>query len=299
MDCRMRVIDLGFRMRCSINADVGKEGESALLPARKPRKVMIIGAGPAGMEAARIARLRGHRVSLYDQQKKLGGQVNLAVMPPHKEELKNILDYLGHQMKALKIPVKLGVRVDSGMIQKTKPDVLVIATGAKPILPSFEGNVPPKLLTPQEVLERKLPKEENFLVIGGASLGCELAEYLAEKGKRVSVVEILGQIAADAESNARKLLTQRLAERKVLLYTRSRVQRFEGNRAFGVNESGEKFEVPADVVVAAMGSQSCTLAIKGLEKMRPTPEVYTIGDCRQAGKIMQAIHDGNRIGRII
>ena len=299
MDCRMRVVDLGLRMKCSINAEMGKEGESALLPAAKPKKVMVIGAGPAGMEAARIARLRGHRVSLYDQQKKLGGQINLAVIPPHKEELKNILDYFSYQMKALKIPVKLGVRVDSGMIQKSKPDVVVIATGAKPILPSFEGSLPPKVLTPQEVLERKLPKEESFLVIGGGSLGCELAEYLAEKGKKVSVVEILGQIASDAESNARKLLTKRLAEKKVPLYTRSRVQKFEGNRAFGVNESGERFEVSADVVVAAMGAQPVPLAPKGLEKMRPTPEIYTIGDSRQAGKIMQAIHDGNRVGRII
>jgi len=299
MDCRMRVVDLGLRMKCSINAEMGKEGESTLLPVAKPKKVMVIGAGPAGMEAARIARLRGHRVSLYDQQKKLGGQINLAVIPPHKEELKNILDYLSYQMKALKIPVKLGVRVDSGMIQKIKPDVVVIATGAKPILPSFEGSLPPKLLTPQEVLEKRLPKEESFLVIGGGSLGCELAEYLAEKGKKVSVVEILGQIALDAESNARKLLTQRLAEKKVPLYTRSRVQKFEGNRACGVNESGERFEVSADVVVAAMGAQPVPLIPKGLEKMRPAPEIYTIGDCRQAGKIMQAIHDGNRVGRII
>jgi len=299
MDCRMRVVDLGLRMKCSINAEMGKEGESALLPASKPKKVMVIGAGPAGMEAARIARLRGHRVSLYDQQKKLGGQINLAVIPPHKEELKNILEYLSYQMKALRISVKLGVRVDSGMIQKIKPDVVVIATGAKPILPSFEGSLPPKLLTPQEVLEKRLPKEESFLVIGGGSLGCELAEYLAEKGKKVSVVEILGQIALDAESNARKLLTQRLAEKKVPLYTRSRVQKFEGNRACGVNESGERFEVPADVVVAAMGAQPVPLIPKGLEKMRPAPEIYTIGDCRQAGKIMQAIHDGNRVGRII
>jgi len=299
MDCRMRVVDLGLRMKCSINAEMGKEGESTLLPVAKPKKVMVIGAGPAGMEAARIARLRGHRVSLYDQQKKLGGQINLAVIPPHKEELKNILDYLSYQMKALKIPVKLGVRVDSGMIQKIKPDVVVIATGAKPILPSFEGSLPPKLLTPQEVLEKRLPKEESFLVIGGGSLGCELAEYLAEKGKKVSVVEILDQIALDAESNARKLLTQRLAEKKVPLYTRSRVQKFEGNRACGVNESGERFEVSADVVVAAMGAQPVPLIPKGLEKMRPAPEIYTIGDCRQAGKIMQAIHDGNRVGRII
>jgi NADPH-dependent 2,4-dienoyl-CoA reductase/sulfur reductase-like enzyme len=251
------------------------------------------------MEAARIARLRGHRVSLYDQQKKLGGQLNLAVIPPHKEELKNILEYLSYQMKALKIPVTLGVRVDSALIQKTKPDVVVVATGSKPALPVFEGSPLPKVLTPQEVLEKKLPKEESYLVMGGGSLGCELAEYLAEKGKKVSVVEILGQIAPDAESNARKLLLQRLAEKKVPVYTRSRLQRCEGNKACGVNDSGERVEVPADVVVAAMGAQPAPLSVKGLEKMKPAPEVYTIGDCRQAGKIMQAIHDGNRVGRMI
>ena len=135
--------------------------------------------------------------------------------------------------------------------------------------------------------------------MGGGSLGCELAEYLAEKGKKVSVVEILGQIAADAESNARKLLMQRLVEKRVPFYTRSRVQRCEGNKACGVNDSGERVEVPADVVVAAIGAQPAPLASKGLEKMKPAPEIYTIGDCRQAGKIMQAIHDGNRVGRMI
>jgi pyruvate/2-oxoglutarate dehydrogenase complex dihydrolipoamide dehydrogenase (E3) component len=202
-------------------------------------------------------------------------------------------------METLKIPVKLGVSIDSGMIRKTKPDVVVVATGSKPVQPSFDGSLPPRLLTPQEILEKRLPKEENFLVIGGGSLGCELAEYLAEKGKKVSVVEILDAIASDAESNARKLLAQRLGEKKVAIYTRSRVQKFEGNRAIGVNERGERFEVPADVVVTAMGVQPNPPSFKGIEKMRPAPEIYPIGDCRQAGKIMQAIHDGNRIGRII
>jgi pyruvate/2-oxoglutarate dehydrogenase complex dihydrolipoamide dehydrogenase (E3) component len=189
--------------------------------------------------------------------------------------------------------------VDSALIQKIRPEVLVIATGSKPALPVFEGNPPSKVLISQEVLEKKLPQEESFLVMGGGSLGCELAEYLAEKGKKVSVVEILGQIAADAESNARKLLLQRLAEKKVSLHTRSRVQRCEGNKACGVNDSGERVEVPADVVVAAVGAQPSPLALKGLEKMKPAPEIYTIGDCRQAGKIMQAVHDGNRVGRMI
>jgi pyruvate/2-oxoglutarate dehydrogenase complex dihydrolipoamide dehydrogenase (E3) component len=251
------------------------------------------------MEAARIAKLRGHRVSLYDREKKLGGQLNLAIAPPHKEELKNILEYLSNQIKALRIPLKLGVKVDSGLIQKNKPEVVIVATGSKPALPSFGGNPPARLLTPSEIFRKKLPPGESFLIIGGGSIGCEMAEYLAMKGKQVFIVEILNQIASDAESNARKLLIQRLAEGKVTVYTRSQVQKFESNKATVVNEKGEIFELQADHLVAAIGALSAPLSLKGIEKMKPAPEIYTIGDCRQPGKIMQAIHDGNRIGRII
>jgi pyruvate/2-oxoglutarate dehydrogenase complex dihydrolipoamide dehydrogenase (E3) component len=251
------------------------------------------------MEAARIAKLRGHRVSLYDREKKLGGQLNLAIAPPHKEELKNILEYLGNQMKALKIPLKLGVSVDSGLIQKNKPEVVVVATGSKPALPSFGGTPPAKLLTPYEIFRKKLPPGESFLIIGGGSIGCEVAEYLAVKGKKVFIVEILDQIASDAESNARKLLVRRLEEAKVTTYTRSQVQKFEGHKATVVNEKGEILELPVDALVAAVGAVPTPLSLKGIEKIKPAPEIYSIGDCRQPGKIMQAIHDGNRIGRII
>lgn len=299
MDCRRRVVDLGWKMKCSVNAEVGREGDSALFLAGQVKKVMIIGAGPAGLEAARIARLRGHRVTLYEQGEKLGGQVSLAIVPPHKEELNNILDYLSNQMKALKIPVKLGVKVDSGLIQKTKPDVIVMATGSKPAWPSFENSPPKKLLTSHEILRKKLPKGESFLIIGGGSVGCELAEYLAEKGKKVSVVEILGEIASDAESNVRKLLTQRLGEKRVAIYTCSKVQKVKGDKATVVNEKGEVSELQADVVVAAVGAVPNPTSFKGIEKMRPAPEIHTIGDCQQPGKILQAIHDGNRVGRMI
>ena len=298
-DCRMRVVESRVKMKCAVNADVGREGESALLPPRKVKKVMIIGGGPAGMEAARIARMRGHRVSLYEREKKLGGQLLLAIAPPHKEELNNLLEYLTHQMKALKIAVKLGVEVDSQLIRKIRPEVLVVATGSTPVPPSFEGDPPQRLLTSREILGKRLPKFENFLIIGGGSQGCEMAEYLAERGKKVSVVEILEQIAQDAESTVRKLLLQRLGEKKVAIYTRCRVKSFEGNNAIVINERGEPFPLQADIVVAAVGASPTLPSFTGLEKMKPAPEVYYIGDSRQPGKIMNAIHDGNRIGRVL
>jgi len=299
MDCRRRVVDLGWKIKCAINAELGREGDSALLPAGKPRKVMVIGAGPAGLEAARIAKLRGHRVTVYDREKKLGGQLSLAILPPYKEELRNILEYLSNQMKTLKIPVRLGINVDAEVIKKTRPDVVVFATGSEPARPFIEGSVPEKLLTSHDVLAKKLPKGESFLIIGGGNVGCELAEYLAEKGKRVSVVEILDQIASDAESNVRKLLAQRLEEKKVRIYTRSKVQEIEGSKVTVVDERGEISELQADAIAVAVGAVSNSLSLKEIEKMKPAPEIFTIGDCRQPGKIMQAIHDGNQVGRAI
>jgi len=297
MDCRMRVTDLGWRMKCSVNADLGREGVSTLHKAERPKKVMIIGGGPAGMEAARIAKLRGHRVTLYEREKKLGGQLLYATTPPHKEELNNILEYLSNQMKSLKISVKLGKEVNTLVIQKARPDAVIVATGSKPAFPSFVGEA--EVLTYREILKQKMPKGESFLIIGGGSMGCELAEYLAEKGKRVSVVEILEQIASDSQSDARKLLVQRLKEKQINIYTRSQLQKIEGNKVTLINSEGKSIELQADGIVTAVGAIPDPVSLKGGKKLQSTPQMYRIGDCRQAGKILQAIHDGNRVGRLV
>jgi 2-enoate reductase len=297
MDCRRRVGDFGWKIKCSVNPDLGNEGAMTLAKAERPRKVMVIGGGLAGMEAARVARLRGHRVTLYERGKKLGGQLSLAVVPPHKEELKNILEYLTHQMDSLKIPVKKGLEVDMPLIRKSRPDVVIVATGSKPTCLSLAGEV--KVLCNYEILTGKLPRENNFLVVGGGSVGCEVAEYLADKGKKVCVVEILDQVAGDAQSVVRRLLAQRLKEKGVAIYTRSQVQRADGDEVTVVDHDGKSRELPADVVVVTIGATPDPLPLPGFEKLKPVPAVYFVGDCRQAGKIMQAVHDGNRIGRLV
>ena len=297
LDCRMRVVDLNWKMKCSVNPELGKEGAAALVKADRKKQVVIIGGGPAGMEAARIAKLRGHSVTLYDRHQKLGGQLAVAIAPPHKEELRNILEYLSNQMKSLKISVKLGVEVDFSLIQDIKPEVIILATGSKPIVPTFEGKA--RILTPYALLDGKLPKEKSFLIVGAGSVGCEIAEYLAEKGKNVSVVESLEQIASDYQSDARRLLIQRLQQKKVTIYNRSKVLKIEGDKATIINHAEEALELTADFVVVAGGTFSNPISLNGIEKLKPTPEVYHIGDCRQIGKIMHAIHDGNRVGRLI
>ena len=112
-------------------------------------------------------------------------------------------------------------------------------------------------------------------------------------------MEILEQVAQDAESTVRKLLLQRMAEKKVTIYTRSRVKSFEGNHALVIDEKGEPFTLPADIVVAAAGACPLLPSLAGVEKMKPAPEIHYIGDSREPGRIMDAIHNGNRVGRVL
>jgi 2,4-dienoyl-CoA reductase-like NADH-dependent reductase (Old Yellow Enzyme family)/thioredoxin reductase len=297
MDCRRRVGDFGWKIKCSVNADLGNEGEGPPAKTGRSKKVMVIGGGAAGMEAARIAKLRGHRVTIYERAGKLGGQLPLAITPPHKEDLNNILEYLSNQMRFLKIPVKRGVKVDSALIQKGKPEVVIVATGSKPAPPPFPGKA--KVLTDYEILGKKSLKGERFLIVGGGSVGCEVAEYLADRGKEVSVVEILEQVAADAQSVVRTLLTRRLKEKGVVIYARSRVEKVEGGKVSIVGGDGKTLKLRADVIVVTVGANPDPIRLKGIGKLKPPPEIHFIGDCRQPGKIMQAIHDGNRVGRLI
>ena len=137
--CRKRIGQLNRTLRCAVNAEAGRERDSRIVPSSRNRRVMVIGGGPAGMEAARVLALRGHRVVLYEKGAKLGGQVNLAVIPPHKEELGNILDYLPSQLKKLNVEVHLGREATAETVTKERPDAIIVATGALSLFPEIPG----------------------------------------------------------------------------------------------------------------------------------------------------------------
>ena len=126
-------------MSCSVNAAFGNEVEYAITPAKKPKKILVAGGGPAGLEAARVAALRGHKVIIYDERDKLGGQLLMAAIPPYKEEIGKLVKFLADQIAQLGVEVRLGHKVTPSLISELKPDAVVVATGAIPIVPDIPG----------------------------------------------------------------------------------------------------------------------------------------------------------------
>jgi NADPH-dependent 2,4-dienoyl-CoA reductase/sulfur reductase-like enzyme len=240
------------------------------------------------MEAARVMALRGHRVVLYEKRAQLGGQINLAVIPPHKEELQSILDYLGYQLEKLKVRTCMETEATADTVAKEKPDAVTLATGARPLIPEIPGLPGERLFTPEEVLQQRRPMGEKVLVIGGGVVGCEVAEYLADRGKRVTIVEKLPEIAPAMDSSARRLLLERLGRLSVRMITGAEVFSFEGEKAI-LLQKGEKVYVETEAIVAAMGA---TAELNREEFQSCGVPVYAVGDCAGVRDIAAAIQEG-------
>jgi 2,4-dienoyl-CoA reductase-like NADH-dependent reductase (Old Yellow Enzyme family) len=208
-------------LKCALNPELGREGENLIKPTVKKKNVAVIGGGPAGMEAARIASIRGHSVTLYEKDNKLGGMLKLACLPPHKEEIKGLIDFYIKEMELRGVNLKSGKEITISELKELKPDVVVIATGARAMIPKIPGIIENEFVTALEVLGGSIPSGKNVLVIGGGLIGVETAEYLNEKDKKVSLVEMF-KIASDVGPTLRWGLISRL-RKKVTIYPSTKV----------------------------------------------------------------------------
>jgi 2,4-dienoyl-CoA reductase-like NADH-dependent reductase (Old Yellow Enzyme family)/thioredoxin reductase len=281
---------------CSVNAALGREGEYKIEKTKIRKRVLVVGGGPAGMEAARVSALRGHEVILYEKSKRLGGQLNLAAVPPHKEEIKNLTAYLETQIRKLGVKVVLGEEVTPQLVEKIKPHVVFVATGSTPIVPEnmiVEGS---NTMTAHDVLSGTASVGERVVMVGGGMVGAETAEFLAEKGKKVIILEMLGRIGIDVTPMVMVLLYSRLKKLGVAMITNAKVEKITRNNVV-YEKDGKKQTLEADSVVLAMGSKPNLNLMKTLNGK--VPELYAIGDADKPGKILKAIHDGYRIAREI
>ncbi|GAG08557.1 unnamed protein product, partial [marine sediment metagenome] len=182
--CNQGCLDMTFTGQptfCLVNARTGRERELEIKPASKRKKVMVVGGGPAGMEAARVLATRGHTVSLYERSDKLGGQVNLAAVPPGSEEFANLPRYLSHQLEKLNVQVFPGREFTTEMVDEERPDAVVVATGALPITPQIAGIDRDKVVKAWDVLAGKAKVGWKVAVIGAGAVGCETAIFLAKE----------------------------------------------------------------------------------------------------------------------
>jgi pyruvate/2-oxoglutarate dehydrogenase complex dihydrolipoamide dehydrogenase (E3) component len=246
------------------------------------------------MEAARVAGLRGHKVTLLDKEQKLGGQLNLAAIPPGKEELGNITKFYAVQLPKLGVAVKLGQEARVETVAKMKPDVVVVATGSSTVLPEIAGADLPNVSLARDVISGKKKVGQKVMVVGGGRVGCETADLLANQGREVTLVRMTGRgpLAGDMGMFTSTMLLVKLRRDGVVTKPDSCLERITSEGVIVAKEGQSKLLEADSVVLSPAPVPDNTLA----EQLRDVvPEMHVIGDATKPRGIFEAIHEGYRI----
>ncbi len=298
--CIDRVLK-GLSIRCATNPTVGRESEFAETPpkAEMPKKVVIIGAGPAGLEAARIAGLRGHQVTLVEKTGELaGGQYKLAANAPSKDEFMNLVKFYRNQFKKMKnVKVKFNTEATLKNISAEKPDVVILATGAKALIPDIEGINRPNVFTNHDQLIWADQVKGRVAVIGGGCAGAGTADRLSDQGKDVCIVEMLEECAIDEELITRLTLLHKFGEKKVNIMARHKVKKITDAGVVAEDPDKKEVVIPADYVIVAFGAVSYNPLEEEVRKK--FKNCFVIGDAVKPRKIMDAVSEGFFIGNQI
>ncbi len=286
---------------CTVNPAVLREREFQITPARARKRVIVVGGGLAGMEAARVLGERGHEVTLYERSDKLGGQWNIASAQPLKENYRYLVPYMEKGLERAKVKVILNKEVTLDFLQKTGPDAVVVATGALPQILNVPGARNPQVVHANDVIMGRVKVGNSVIVIGGRLVGMEIADTLAGKGHKVFLVtkNKLGENGGPLERNIYRALRDRLIQSGVYLFTDSPVVEILEN---GVQIAYKRDLVflKAETVVMAVGAVSNKDLWQQLQKQaKGKMELYAIGDCLEPRDAMEAIREGAEVGRNI
>lgn len=281
-------------LHCTLNVEVGRETQDiAIHPAEKKKKVLIVGGGPSGMEAARVAALKGHEVTIYEKDSVLGGRLRLAAIPPCKDRYQEACDYLIREVKKLQIPVKLDTEVTEELLKAEKPDAVILASGVVPLVPPIPGLDKPIVVQVDDVLRGTVKVGKKAAVIGGGAVGAETAHWLMEQEKReISIIEMRDGIGIDMPQDARICLMDEYDKMEDLHpYIRSKVLEV-GDDSVTLEKDGEVITISGlDTVVLAAGARPN----RSLEETAKAlaPEVYVTGDAEKPKDLVKAIYQGH------
>jgi 2,4-dienoyl-CoA reductase-like NADH-dependent reductase (Old Yellow Enzyme family)/thioredoxin reductase len=289
---------------CTMNPTVGREGDPGwgeLQPAAVKKKVMVIGGGPAGLEAARVAALRGHRVSLYDMGSELGGQTLIAAKAPARDGFLDLSRYYTFQMKQLNVDVHLNTEVTPEMVEELAPDAVVVATGSLPLVPTIPGVDGDNVVNVWQVLNEEVEVGDNVVIIGDDDhiQSLSTADFLAERGRKVEVLCWNYYFGSKVEPATRQAIYQRLLRNGATLTPNTRVKEISGKTVVTTNffTSEERRIEGVDTVVIACGGQENNELYYALRDR--VKEIHIVGDANGVRKVHDATMDGAIVGRLL
>jgi 2,4-dienoyl-CoA reductase (NADPH2) len=292
---RIRLTDPTYQISCTVNAMLGHEREYEIKRTARPKKVMVIGGGPAGMEAARIAAARGHKVTLFEKENRLGGQVIFAAQGPHKQGLNTLTKFLSGQLKKTGVTVRTRHEITPSQVQQESPDVVILAAGAVPLVPPISGISQKNVVTANDVLIGKASPGHSVIVIGGGRVGLEVAEVLAKKGTKVTIVEMLKRIGNDMGLSFRAPAIRTLRKLGVQMLASARAESLQDG-ALILDKEGEKIRIEADTIILAAGARSNNQLA---DLLKGKFDLHVVGDCARPRNILESIAEGARIARDI
>jgi 2-enoate reductase len=297
--CLGRIFE-GKPLSCAVNPACGREREMTLTPAQKPKKICVIGGGLAGMEAARVAALRGHDVTLYEKGSRLGGHLLEASVPEFKKDEVRLLEWYEAELANAGVKVKLNTKITLEHLKKDNPDVVIVATGSVPKDLDVPGRDKNNVIKAEELLLGRGKAGQDILVVGGGLVGCETALWLAQQGKSVTIVEMLDELmsAGMPQCHANKMMLLDLLDFcKVKSITGAIVSEVTADGAVLTDKNFRRTEVKADTIVVAIGLRE----EKGLydSVRKEFPNTYLIGDAMKVRNFMFTIWDAFEVARNI
>ena len=292
-DCIGRIVGRLTKISCSVNTQACDEVRFQIKITKSPKNVVVIGAGPAGLEAARVAAIEGHKVTLFEKEKVIGGQLAAAATPAFKSQLRGLVDWYGVQLKKLGVDVKLGTEVSVDDEILANCDKIIVGTGAVPMnlpIPGIDGSNVVNVIDAHK--NKELLKGENIVICGGGLSGCDSALELAtEEGKKVTIVEMADAIAKDVMFINAASLIPMLASAGVKIYTSSKVTSIDSDGVYVQKADGTSELIKADTVVTAFGMIKNNKLAEEIKSKYHT-KTRVVGDCEKVGKVGTAVRTG-------
>ncbi|MFX1302827.1 MAG: FAD-dependent oxidoreductase [Promethearchaeota archaeon] len=315
----------GKSVECMRNYEASREGEINLdKKTEKPMKVLIIGSGPAGLEAARVASILGHSVTILEKKDEIGGQVKVAFIPPGRRDIDEIIDYYKAQIEHLNIDLQLGVEATQEIINEYKPDVVIFGTGVKydiPEVPGIDGSLGSTIYFADDVLAGNYHVGKNVVVVGGSATGMETAIWAAELGtldsevarfisfynlmpkdeifakwlkgnRKVTIIEKLPKLGLNFGRTTRGFMIGHMMKLGINTITNAHITKFEKNTVEFQHEGETKSLENIDTFILATGVKPNTDLYDKIEASNPSYKIYKIGDCKEPRTMMEAVHEG-------